>query len=95
MQYDLSSQTGTNLEITDELRDTRRKLAGILISASPVSEQRLPRISQLEIATALGVSWDAVNNSLISLKENGAIKIERHRISINQVILQRISISKE
>jgi len=94
MKYDISDCTNYNLILTAELRDTRRKLAELLLKFQPTPVQN-KFFSQNEMASTLGTSWDMVNNSLISLKAVGAIRIDRNRMAINKNELQKILVSTE
>jgi len=51
----------------------------------------IPGLSQREMAELLGTTWELVNESLRSLHEEGAIRIERHRIIIKEKSLQKIA----
>jgi len=91
MRYDLSDCSNLHLILSAELNDTRRRVAGLLLHFHGGEAQH--HLSKSEIATTLGTSWDMVNNSLVSLKQEGALRIDRHRMAINKEILERILIS--
>jgi hypothetical protein len=37
-----------------------------------------------------GISWDMVHASLLSLQNEGAVRIERHRMVVNRDFLQNV-----
>jgi hypothetical protein len=94
MQYDLSVGADSNPVLSDELLTTRKRVAGLLLHCASTKEQQR-HFSQSEMATALDTSWNLVNNSLILLKEESAIRIERHKMVVNKNKLERILINKE
>lgn len=66
-------------------------VAGVLLdyAGDGASEQR--RLAQRDIAAITGASWEMVHASLESLQNEGAIRIERHRLIINKELLQKIA----
>ena len=93
LQYDISACASLNPVLSDELITTRRRVADLLLHfVSGKGQQR--HYSQSEMAMTLDTSWTLVNHSLISLKEDGAIRIDRPRMTINKNKLKRILISK-
>lgn len=48
-------------------------------------------LSQHDIATLTGTDWQTVHISLKSLQEEGAIRIERHRMILNKALLQEVA----
>jgi hypothetical protein len=48
-------------------------------------------LTQRDIATITGTSWEMVHVSLESLQNEGAIRIERHCLIINIELLQKIA----
>lgn len=48
-------------------------------------------LSQREMALLTETSWEQVNKSLKYLHEKGAIRIERHRITIKETSLRKIA----
>jgi CRP-like cAMP-binding protein len=94
VQYDISASANLKPLLSDELIATRRKVAEFLLHfASSKGRQR--HLSQSEMVITLGISRNMVNNSLISLKEESAIRVDRHKIAINKNKLEQILISKE
>ena len=94
MQYDMSSSANLNPLLSDGIVATRRKVADFLLHFTS-SEGQQRNLSQSEMAITLGISRNLVSNSLISLREEGAIRIDRHKIAINKNKLEQILISKE
>jgi biotin operon repressor len=94
MRDDISEYSDCRFVLSAELSDTRRKVADLLLHINDVKAP-LRRLSQSDIATTLGTTWDMVNNSIISLKQEGALKIDRHRLAINKNALERILIKKD
>jgi hypothetical protein len=48
-------------------------------------------LTQRDIATITDTSWEMVHLSLKSLQDEGAIRIERHRLIINRDSLQKVA----
>jgi len=94
MRDDISEYSDCRFVLSAELSDTRRKIADLLLHINDVKAP-LRHLSQSDIATTLGTTWDMVNNSIISLKQEGALKIDRHRLAINKNALERILIKKD
>ena len=94
MRHDISEYSNCQFVLSSELSDTRRKVADLLLHIDDIKAP-LRRLSQSDIATTLGITWDMVNNSLISLKQEGALKIDRHRMAINKNALEQILIKKD
>jgi len=94
MRDDISEYSDCRFVLSAELSDTRRKIADLLLHINDVKAP-LRHLSQSDIATTLGTTWDMVNNSIISLKQEGALKIDRHRMAINKNALERILIKKD
>jgi predicted transcriptional regulator len=47
------------------------------------------RLTQRDIATKLGTGWDMVHLSLKSLFNDGIIKVEHNRITVNKELAQK------
>jgi DNA-binding GntR family transcriptional regulator len=94
MRHDISEYSNCQFVLSAELSDTRRKVADLLLHINDIKAP-LRHLSQSDIATTLGTSWDMVNSSLISLKQEGALKIDRHKLAINKNVLERILIKKD
>ncbi len=50
-----------------------------------------PRLAQRDIAATVGTDWDTVHMSLKSMQDEGAIRIERHRLIINKELLKKVA----
>lgn len=50
-----------------------------------------PRVAQRDIAETIGADWGMVHMSLKSMQEEGAIKIDGHRLIINKALLQKVA----
>ena len=85
----MSVCTNSNRVQSNELIANRRKVADLLLSIGS-SEELRRYFSQSEMAITLGTSRDLVNNSLVSLEEESAIKIDRPKVLINKAVLERI-----
>lgn len=77
-----------------ESRDILQQVARVLLQHAGTNTTRRLGLSQREMATMLGISWDMVNSSLKSLQVEGAIRIERHRIVINKKALEQIAMER-
>jgi DNA-binding GntR family transcriptional regulator len=71
-----------------------QQVARVLLQHAGKNNTRRSGLSQREIATMLGISWDMVNSSLKSLQAEGAIRIERHQIVINKKALEQIAMER-
>src|SRR4030042_677149 len=90
------SNLPTNLLHTHDysLAHTRGLVASVLLEhvSTPAGQTRL---SQRDIALLAGLEWEAVHATLKSLMDMGAIKIDRHRLSLNCNVLHEILDSSE
>jgi len=50
-----------------------------------------PRVAQRDIAATVGADWGMVHLSLKSMQEEGAIKLDGHRLIINKERLQKVA----
>jgi hypothetical protein len=50
-----------------------------------------PRVAQRDIAVTVGADWGMVHMSLKSMQEEGAIKIDGHRLIINKALLKKVA----
>ena len=94
MGYNASDTSDFHGVLSAELIDTRRKVADLLFHF-PVTKAQQQHLSMRDIALILGTSRDLVNNSLIMLKQEGALSIERHKMAINRNALERILINND
>jgi len=90
----MSACADSNLVLSDELIVARRKVADLLLHFAGTTELQR-HFTQSESAIILGISWAMVNNSLISLKGESAVRIDRHKMTINKNKLERILIRNE
>jgi len=67
------------------------RVAKILIEQIGTETNQVPRLTQQEMAAMAGTAREVVGRSLKALEEEGAIKLDRHRIIItNKEALQKI-----
>jgi DNA-binding GntR family transcriptional regulator len=71
--------------------NVRRLVARVLLERARDSTLGRPRLTQRDIAAVIGADWEMVHMSLRSLENEGAIRIERHRIIVNERSLQRMA----
>jgi hypothetical protein len=68
----------------------RTQLANILLQQSEIVPCAAQGFSQREMALRLGeTDWETVHNTLLSLEEAGAVRLERNRLIINKKLLQQ------
>ena len=77
-----------------ESRHIRQQVAAVLLQYTRTDGAGRTGLSQREMATMLGTTWEMVNKSIASLQVEGAIRIERHRMLINQAALEKIAIGQ-
>ena len=58
------------------------RLAKILLEQAEIGAESRPRLTQQEMAAMAGTAREMIGRSLRVLEENGAIRLDRHRISI-------------
>lgn len=58
------------------------RLAKILLEQAEVETESRPRLTQQEMAAMAGTAREMIGRSLKALEENGAIRLDRHRILI-------------
>ena len=63
-------------------------VARVLLEGAGDGTNGRGRLAQRDIAAITGTSWEMVHISLQSLQEDGAIRIERHRMIINKKLLE-------
>lgn len=71
-----------NLIADLSFKNVTGRLAKILLENSSPRPDGFPRLTQYEMAAMAGTAREVVGRSLKTLEENGAIKLERHRIVI-------------
>jgi hypothetical protein len=69
-------------------REVVRLVAAILLGYAINDAAVTPRLSQREMASFIGTSWEQVNSSLKFLQKEGAISIDRHRLTIRETPLR-------
>jgi len=79
----------TLLVQADSVTQSRKLVAKALIKYTVDNKTGRRHLAQQDIAMLAGTNWDMVHASLKSLQNEGAIKIERHRIIINKDLLQK------
>jgi predicted transcriptional regulator len=89
----LALEGATMIHATDD-PDFRRKrgaVAKILLENAMTDSGERPRLAQRDIATMTGVDWYTVHVSLKSIRDEGAIRMERDRIIVNKESLKRLA----
>ena len=71
------------------LQRIRGQVAQVLLEHAGDNAGRQNRLSHRDMATMLNTDWDKIHLSLKSLHEEGAIKIDRHRIIVEKELLQK------
>ncbi len=73
--------------------DIRGRVAKVLLehAGNGNDNGERPRVVQRDIAATVGADWGLVHMSLKSMQEEGAIKIDRHRLIINKALLQKVA----
>lgn len=75
------------------LQQTIGKVAGFLSESADSKEKETRPVTLTGISVLLNASPESVHESLISLRESGAIKLERRRIVISDMaMLQDIAV---
>ena len=69
----------------------RGLVAKILLDNAGVGTNGRHRVAQRDIAMTVGTDWVMVHMSLKSMQDEGAIRIERHRLIINKGLLQKLA----
>ena len=67
------------------------RVATILLGNAGNNTTPKSGLSQREMAALTETSWEQVNKSLRYLHEEGAIRIDRHRITIKEPSLRKIA----
>ena len=80
----LSAETRHLASLVEELsfKQVISRLAGILLNPGDGS-RTLPRLTQQDMAAMAGTAREMIGRSLKALEEDGVIKLDRHRIIIN------------
>ena len=69
----------------------RGMVAKVLLEYAGDSTTKRRQLTQRDIAVLVCTDWETVHTSLKSLQEEGAIRLERHRIIINKELLQKVA----
>jgi DNA-binding transcriptional regulator YhcF (GntR family) len=72
------------------LSQAKSQIAKVLLKNAGDASLKRQRLNQRDMASLLGVEWETVHKSLESLKNEGAIRLERHRIIINKELLNKL-----
>lgn len=80
----LAGQVRHLLSLVEDLsfRNVIGRVARILLEHAEDSTSHRPRLTQQEMAAMAGTAREVVGRSLKALEEEGAIKLDRHRIAI-------------
>ena len=70
------------------LVQARKLLAKVLFEYTTNNKTEGHHLSQQNLAMLAGISWEMVHASLLSLQNEGAVRIERHRMVVNRDCLQ-------
>ena len=73
------------------LAQARTKIARILLDHVSEQSSQRRRPWQRDMASLGGVSWEVIYTSLESLKNEGVIRVDRHRIIINKELLNQVT----
>jgi len=76
---------------SDKLSQIREKVARVLLDHANDGAGGRPRVAQRDIAATVGANWGMVHISLKSMQDEGAIRIDRHRLIINKELLQKVA----
>lgn len=68
----------------------RKLVATVLFEYTMDNKTEGRHLSQQNLAMLAGISWEMVHASLLSLQNEGAIRIERHRMVVNRDFLQNV-----
>jgi|WetSurMetagenome_2_1015567.scaffolds.fasta_scaffold811561_1 DNA-binding GntR family transcriptional regulator len=78
----------TTMTRNKTLRNIKGMIAKIILQNALDKTPGKPRLAQRDMAEITGTDWQTVHASLNVLRDEGAIKIEGHRIIINKELLQ-------
>jgi Mn-dependent DtxR family transcriptional regulator len=88
MQDDISVCNHINLVPSAKLSVNKQLIVELLRHCANHKGKK-QQLSQGDMATVLNISWEMVNNSLIDLTEQGAIRINRNKILINEQFIKK------
>lgn len=69
----------------------RGLVARVLLEQTGDSTGERHRMTQRDIAERVNADWDMVHMSFKSMQDEGAIRIEGHRLIINKELLQKLT----
>ena len=72
------------------LIQARKLIATVLFEYTMDNRTERRHLSQQNLAMLAGISWEMVHASLLSLQNEGAVRIERHRMVVNRDFLQNV-----
>ena len=81
----------TIIEQEPILIQIKNQVAKILLEHAGNNDHGNNLLTQRDIATMLGTTWDVVNLSLKSLMHDGVIRIERNRLFVKKQLVQKIA----
>ena len=73
------------------LQQARRKVAAALLEQTGSSAGKHQRFTLKTMASNAGAEWGTIRLSLASLQDEGAIRLERHRIYVNRDALRKLA----
>lgn len=80
------------LPVPDQtLGHVKKLVARVLLEHAGDSTPGRPQLTQRDIAALVGTDWERVHMSLKSLQDEGAIRIEHHRLIVKKELLQKIA----
>jgi DNA-binding GntR family transcriptional regulator len=72
------------------LIQARKLVATVLFEYTMDNKTEGRHLSQQNLTMLAGISWEMVHASLLSLQNEGAVRIERHRVVVNRDFLQNV-----
>ena len=73
------------------LSQAKTQIARVLLSNASQQPVQRCQLAQRDMAFLGGIKWEIVHASLESLKNEGAIRMERHLIIINKELLNKVA----
>lgn len=67
------------------------QVAQVLLDYAGDTADGQNRLTHRDMAEMLNTDWDKIHTSLKSLNDEGAIKIDRHRIIVEKELLQKVA----
>jgi Crp-like helix-turn-helix domain len=86
---------GMTLSAAHSIVAARIRLAKVLLDNANDNIPRKHQLSQSDMAELGNSNWEMVNASLKSLQQEGAIRLDRHRIIINKKLLREAAESSD